>query len=80
MYADIGSDGAEVRAKTAPKPEGPWGPMTEYVSLFTATEFGFCYSPSQQTRYDSCKSLVISYTGYPNIIQAIKVVSFAAVE
>ncbi|CZR55604.1 uncharacterized protein PAC_05492 [Phialocephala subalpina] len=70
--------GAEVRGKTAPKPEGPWGPMTEYVSLFNATEFAFCYSPSQQTRYDSSgKTLVISYTGYPNIIQAIKVVSHA---
>ncbi|KUJ24637.1 uncharacterized protein LY89DRAFT_727654 [Mollisia scopiformis] len=73
-YLYVYTYGAEVRGKTSPKPEGPWGSMDEYFSMFNATEFAFCYSPSQQTRYDtSGKTLVISYTGYPNIIQAIKV-------
>lgn len=38
------------------------------------------YTPVAQTRYDPTgKSLVISYTGYPNILQAINVVSFRTI-
>lgn len=61
---------AELRGKTASKPEGPF---SDYFTIFTATDFAFVYSPSQQTHYDpSGKTLVLSYTGYPNIIQAVK--------
>ncbi|KAH6702905.1 hypothetical protein BKA61DRAFT_619755 [Leptodontidium sp. MPI-SDFR-AT-0119] len=61
---------AELRGKTATRPEGPF---SDYFTIFTSTEFAFVYSPSQQTHYDpSGKTLVLSYTGYPNIIQAVK--------
>ena len=66
------ADLAELRGKTASKPEGPF---RDYFTNFTATDFAFVYSPSQQTHYDpSGKTLVLSYTGFPNIIQAVKAV------
>lgn len=69
----LGVDRAELRGKTATRPEGPF---SDYFTIFTSTEFTFVYSPSQQTHYDpSGKTLVLSYTGYPNIIQAVKAVS-----
>ncbi|KAK0128102.1 hypothetical protein ONS95_000087 [Cadophora gregata] len=62
---------ADLRGRTAYRPEGPFG---DYFTVFTATDFAFVYSPSQQTHYDSSgMTLVLSHTGYPNIIQAIKV-------
>jgi hypothetical protein len=65
---------AHVVGRTASKPEGPW---SEEFFIYNAGDFFFVYSPSQQYKYDSTgKTLVVSFTGYPNIIQAIKVVSF----
>lgn len=59
--------------RTTSKPEGPW---SDEFSIYSAKEFFFVYSPSQQYKYDSTgKTLVVSYTGYPNILQAIKIVS-----
>ncbi|CAL3972297.1 unnamed protein product [Diplocarpon coronariae] len=72
-YLYVYTSGAEVRGKIASNPEGPF---SDSFSIHNTTDFKFVYSPSQQTHYDpSGKTLVISYTGFPNIIQAFKAVS-----
>jgi hypothetical protein len=64
---------AAVLGKTAPSPGGPW---SDEIHIYDTSEFAFVYRPSQQYRYDPPgENPVVSYTGYPNILQAINVVS-----
>jgi len=58
-------------ARTADKPEGPWG---EHFTIKAVADRAFVYCPSQQYKYDSSgKTLVISYTAHPNQIFALRV-------
>jgi hypothetical protein len=73
---------SKVLAKTSPAPEGPW---SDPVTLYQATPItsgSTIYAAIPHPYYDpSGKSLVVTYTNHPNVIQAIKVViSLVSVE
>lgn len=65
--------GNNVVIRTAPSPEGPW---TSDVTVYTvkANSNKFAYAGAAYPFLDtSGKTLVISYTNYPNVIEVIKV-------
>jgi len=62
-----------VALRTAPSPEGPWS-SDVIVYEVKCNENGFAYAGAAHPYLDpSGKTLVISYTNYPNIIETIKV-------
>lgn len=65
----------KVLAKTAPAPEGPW---SDPVTLYQATPItsgSSIYAAVPHPYYDPTgKSLVVTFTNHPNVIQAINVV------
>ena len=66
----------KVLAKVAFTPTGPW---SEPVTLYEAapiTNGSFIYAAIPQPFYDeSGKSLVVTFTNHPNLIQAVNIVS-----
>lgn len=66
----------KVLAQTAPAPEGPWsGPVTLFQAT-PITQGSSIYSAAPQPQYDvTGKTLVVTFTNFPNVIQAINVVS-----
>jgi hypothetical protein len=73
---------SKVLAKTSPAPEGPW---SDSVTLYQATPItngSSIYAAVPHPYYDlTGKSLVVTFTNYPNVIQAINVVfSLVAME
>jgi beta-xylosidase len=67
---------SKVLAKTASAPEGPWSePITLYQATPISAESSI-YAAIPHPYYDlSGKTLVITFTNHPNVVQAIKVVS-----
>ncbi len=65
---------AKVLMMTSQRPEGPW---SEPITLYQATpiqEGGSVYAAAPHTYFDpSGKTLVVTFTNHPNVIQAIKV-------
>ncbi|KAJ9133853.1 hypothetical protein NKR23_g10465 [Pleurostoma richardsiae] len=72
QYLYLYTSYAYIVGKTAPNPEGPW---SDQFTLFDVQGgYPFVYSPTQQTQYDaSGRTVVVGYTAYPNILQAIKI-------
>ena len=70
---------SKVLARAAFAPEGPW---SDPITLYQATPItagSSIYAAAPQPQYDSTgKTLVVTFTNHPNVIQAIKVVRFAA--
>ena len=66
---------SKILTRTAPAPEGPW---SEDVTLFQATPLpqgSSTYAAAPQPEFDpSGKTLIVTFTNDPNVIQAIKVV------
>jgi hypothetical protein len=60
---------------TAPAPEGPW---SEAACIYQATPIGAgVYAAAPHPYFDeSGKTLIVTFTNNPNLIQSIKVVSF----
>ncbi|KAI9739943.1 MAG: hypothetical protein M1818_004999 [Claussenomyces sp. TS43310] len=76
IYVDNFADNL-VQAMTSTAPEGPW---SESVTVFKATplqENNFIYAGIGHPQFDtSGKTLVITYTNPPNVVQAIKALTF----
>ena len=66
----------KVLAKVAYKPEGPWSdPVTIYQAT-PITKDSSIYVAVPHPYYDeSGKSLVVTFTNHPNVIQAVNIVS-----
>lgn len=66
----------KVLAKVAYKPEGPWSdPVTIYQAT-PITNDSSIYAAVPHPYYDeSGKSLVVTFTNHPNVIQAVNIVS-----
>jgi hypothetical protein len=65
---------SKVLAKTASAPEGPWSePMTLYQAT-PITKGSSIYAAVPHDYYDrSGRTLVVTFTNHPNVIQAIKI-------
>ena len=66
---------SKVLAKTAPAPEGPW---SDAVTLYQATPLtngSSIYAAVPHPYFDPAgKSLVVTFTNHPNVIQAVNMV------
>lgn len=67
---------SKVLIKTAIAPEGPW---SESITAYQATPImkgSSIYAAIPHPYYDeSGKTMIITFTNHPNVIQAIKIVS-----
>ena len=62
--------------RTAQHLNGPWSDEQSILDIPAEYAGQMAYAPTAQTQYDeSGKSLVVSYTMYPNCQQVAKVVS-----
>ena len=67
---------SKVLARTAPAPEGPWSDAMMLYQATPITPGSSIYAAAPQVQYDlTGKTLVITFTNHPNVIQAIRVVS-----
>jgi len=72
--ANVLSAGNQVYMRTAPKPEGPWTADVLAYSPTLLEANGYAYAAVAHPYLDSTgKTLTISYTNSPNVIQVIKV-------
>ncbi|KAL9616631.1 MAG: hypothetical protein Q9160_008514 [Pyrenula sp. 1 TL-2023] len=75
VYADSFVD-SKIQAKVAYLPEGPWSDPVELFQATPITPGGAAYAAAPQPYFDkSGKTLVVTFTNLPNVIQAIRVAS-----
>lgn len=68
----------KVQAKVAMLPQGPWSDSIELFQATPITKGGMVYAAAPHPYFDvSGKTLVVTYTNLPNVIQAVQVVSAA---
>jgi len=67
---------SKVLVKTAPAPEGPWSETTTLYQATPITKGSSIYAAVPHPYNDlTGKTLVVTFTNHPNLIQAIRVVS-----
>lgn len=67
---------SKIQAKVAYVPEGPWSDPVELFQAEPIQPGGAAYAAAPQPYFDqSGKTLVVTFTNLPNVIQAIRVVS-----
>jgi hypothetical protein len=73
---------SKVLAKTSPAPEGPWSDAVTLYQATPITDGSSIYAAVPHPYHDPTgKSLVVTFTNHPNVIQAINVVfSLVAIE
>ena len=66
----------KVLVKTAPAPEGPWSAAITLYQATPITKGSSIYAAAPHPYYDlTGKTLVVTFTNHPNVIQAVRVVS-----
>lgn len=70
---------SKIQAKVAFVPQGPWSDPVELFQATPITKGGVVYAAAPQPYFDeSGKTLVVTFTNNPNVIQAIRVVGTIA--